>query len=341
MSNGPIHPSTIDGIKRYAKTLKISQGLTHAKALDAAATAGGFQNYIHARRKLEGAVASSSAHLAYISVSWRVRETKAMGQETLAVRLKAPLNELVKRHHLKVARHFRGLRFAAADHLSQDLTGSSQSEARRLACAAGRTLTFIETTGLRPSAGRRRAYPRGDFRNALPGHDHSSEWFDPATKAYVFVDEPYIRAVEGIAPERLAWADKHGWRIVRPAWAGMYNPDGGCELYLAADKTKGFDLDAAISALNSLTQPFVEADWNGRSEAIMPPFVSPAATPAPRSKPKPRAKSGPMATVGYRTMLSRKERRRPSTRMPVDAHAEVGRLLKSVIYDTRDRKRIL
>ena len=73
MSNGPIHPSTIDGIKRYAKTLKISQGLTHAKALDAAATAGGFQNYIHARRKLEGAVASSSAHLAYISVSWRVR----------------------------------------------------------------------------------------------------------------------------------------------------------------------------------------------------------------------------------------------------------------------------
>ena len=52
MSNGPIRPSTLDGIKRYAKTLKANQGLKHARALDAAAVAGGFQNYNHARRHL-------------------------------------------------------------------------------------------------------------------------------------------------------------------------------------------------------------------------------------------------------------------------------------------------
>ncbi len=92
--------------------------------------------------------------------------------------------------------------------------------------------------------------------NAVPGHDHASEWFHPATKAYVYVDEPYLRAVEDRVEERQAWADKYGWAIVRPNWLGMYSPDGGCELYLAADKAKGFDLAAAASALKRLAGTF-------------------------------------------------------------------------------------
>lgn len=343
MSNGQIRPSSIDGIKRYAKTLKTSQGVPHAKALNLAAAAGGFQNYTHARRLLEGQASSAAQHLAYISVSWRVRETNATGQEILTVHVKAPLAELVKSHHLKAARHFGAFHFAAPDHLSRDLVASSQSEARRDACAAARTLTFMEATGLRPSAGRSRAYPRGDASKAVPGHDHASEWFDPTTKVYVFVDEPYGRATDWISDERLAWADKHGWAIERPSWAGMYNPDGGCELYVAVDKAKGFDLAGPVAALNSLPPPFVEADWDGRSQAIFPPFVSPAAEAAaavPKPEPKPRAPRGPDATVGYHVVLSRNERRRPAKRMPVEAHADVGRLLKSVIYDCRERKRV-
>lgn len=54
MSKKPIRPSTLVGIKRYAKTLKASLGLKHAAALDAAAVAGGFQNFMHARRQLDG-----------------------------------------------------------------------------------------------------------------------------------------------------------------------------------------------------------------------------------------------------------------------------------------------
>ncbi len=342
MSNGPIRPSTLDGIKRYAKALKASQGLTHAKALDAAAIAGGHQNFAHARRQLGAVPASSAAHLTFISVMWRVGETKANGQEILIVRLKRPLAELVKPNHLKAARHFGAFKFSAADHLAHDLVASSQSDARRRACAAARTLTFMEATGLRPSAGHSRAYPRGDVRNALPGHDHASEWFAPATKAYVYVDEPYLRAVERRVKERQAWADRHGWAIVRPDWLGMYNPDGGCELYLTADKTKGFDLAVAASALNALPPPFVEADWDGRSEAMFPPFFSPSAEAAARARPerKPRARRGPNATVGYRMVLMRGERRRPARRMPVEGHMAVGRLLKSVIYDMRGRKSV-
>lgn len=334
MSNQPIRPSTLDGIKRYAKTLKTLHCLTHAEALDAAASAGGFQNFAHARNVLAANAGAPPGHLAYISVMWRERETKANGQEVLTVRLAVPLAVLVKPAHLKAARGFGAFKMATEDHLAHDLVASSRSDARRRACAAARTLEFMQATGLRPSSGGSRAYPRGSYSNAMPGHDHSSSWFDPVSRAYVYVDEPYQRAVDDRADERQAWADRHGWIIARSAWAGMYNPDGGCELYMAADKAKGFDIAKAISALDSLPAPFFEKAWDGRSEPMFPPFFSPAATQATSpTEPRPRARRGPNATVGYRTALMRSERRRPSPRMPIDGHTEVGRLLKSVIRD--------
>lgn len=341
MSTGPIRPSTLDGIKRYAKTLKADQGLQHAEALDAAAVAGGFNNYTHARRQLGDGAKPPPGFLAYITVSWRVRETKEKGQETLAVSLATPLDQLVKPPYLKSARHFGAFRFGAPDHLTHDLLASSQSDARRRVCAAARTLAFMEATGLRPSAGRSRAYPRGSISNAVPGKDHYSEWFDPAAKAYVFVDEPYSRAAEHVSQERLAWARKHGWEMVRTRWAGMYNPDGGCELYLAADKAKGYSLAPILAILDALPPPMIEANWNGESTPAFPPFISPASltrAAAPKADPKPRTKRSANATTGYRTLLSRSERRRPSKRMPIEAHAEVGRLLKSVIAKSYARQ---
>lgn len=343
MSNGPIRPSTIDGIKRYAKSLKTSLGITHARALDLAANAGGFHNFAHALRALDGSTPAAPGYLAFISVPWRMRETKESGQEILTVHLAAPLNELVKPGHLKALRFFGAFKLYAADHLNCDHVAGSQSRARRDACEAARALTFMEATGLRPSAGRSRCYPRGDFGNAVPGHDHHSEWFDPATKAYVYVDEPYKRAIEGISPERQAWALKHGWMLGHPKWLGMYNPDGGCELYLAADAAKGFDMDRAVAALNALPTPFAEANWDGHTEPMWPVFQSPAsqlAAARPKPEPKPLAKRSSNATVGYRTLFGRSERRRPAKRMPIEGHMAVGRLLKAVIYDMRGSRGI-
>jgi hypothetical protein len=340
MSNGPIRPSTLDGIKRYAKQLKADKGLKHAAALDAASVAGGFHNYAHARRQLEGGARRAPGHVAYITVDWRIRETNESGQETLAVRISIPLDQLVKPAHLKNARHFKGFRFAAADHLTDDFTAGSQSAARREACAAARTLVFMEATGLCPSGAGSRAYPRGSFSNVVPGHDHSSIWYDPAAKAYVFVNEPYKRGVEHISEERLAWARRHAWDIVRTTWPGMYNPDGGCELYLAADKAKGYGLARILAALDALPVPIVEADWNGESGALFPRFVSPAAkakVEVESREPKPRRKPGMRATVSYNGMFGG-NRRRPAGRMPVEAHAEVGKLLKSVLVETRNRR---
>jgi hypothetical protein len=96
-----------------------------------------------------------------------------------------------------------------------------------------------------------------------------------------------------------------------------------------------------MAALDALPPPIVEADWSGISAPLFPSFVSPAArakTVGPRPVPKTSGKRGPRATVGYRPPFSRNERRRPAKRMPIEAHAEVGKLLKSVIVKTRRRQ---
>lgn len=341
MSKKLIRPSTLDGIKRYAKTLKSSLSVTHAAALDAAAVAAGFQNFMHARRQLGEKSRTTPSHMAYVTTYWRARETGQSGQETLPVPLATPLDELVNPAHLRSARHFRGFRFGAVDHLTRNLNAASRSEARRLVCAAARTLAFMEATGLRPSAGHSRAYPRGSVQNAVPGKDHYSEWYDPKTRTYVFVDEPYTGGDQGIPQDRLTWANNHGWEIVRTSWAGMYYPEGDCALYLAADKRTAHRLEAMLAALDSLAPPFVEASWNGESAPVVPPFFSPAArakAQAPRPIQPPQGTRGPLATVPYRMALQRTERRRPAKRMPIEAHVEVGERLKSVIAECRDRR---
>lgn len=53
MSSESIRPSTMDGIKRLAKSIKAERGIKHLLALDAAAQSAGFQNFGHARNVLE------------------------------------------------------------------------------------------------------------------------------------------------------------------------------------------------------------------------------------------------------------------------------------------------
>lgn len=46
-------PSSLDGIKRLAKSIKAERGVSHREALELAARQAGFQSYTHARRRLE------------------------------------------------------------------------------------------------------------------------------------------------------------------------------------------------------------------------------------------------------------------------------------------------
>jgi hypothetical protein len=199
----------------------------------------------------------------------------------------------------------------------------------------------MDATKLCPSQGYSRAFPGGESSNTIPGHDHGSVWYDRNTRRYLFVDEPYEAAAEGRKLEREAWAKESNFVIVKPEWIGMYNPDGGSRLYLVADKTKGIPLSPVAAALNNLPAPIIESTWNGESEPMKPFFVSPgtvAKAAAVKDKPQtPHKLNGQRHSIEYvQTFVG--PQRRPVGWMPIEAHAEVGRLLKSVLVVVYNRK---
>ena len=344
MSTEAIHPSSLDGIKRLAKSLSTEHGIQHVRALDDAARAAGFQNFRHASNVLRQSAAPTRtrpAHRVYITVYWKDRKTGTTGRETLSLWLSVPWGELVtpaQLQHHRALMHFRG---EGTDHLARVNLEDSQSQARRQACATARTLQFMDATKLRPSKSHSRAFPGGRSVNAVPGRDHYSIWYDRDSKRFLFADEPYELAAQSKAKERAAWSAHHGFPIVKPDWPGMYNPDGGSRLYLTADAQKGVPLAPVVAALNALSPPIMESTWDGESAPFGPIFFSPGA-PLRNDTPRPkrdgaRKPSGARNSVQYmQTFVG--PQRRPKGRMPIKVHAEVGNLLKSVLAVSYHRK---
>jgi hypothetical protein len=61
MPNLIVRPSTMEGIKRLAKSIKREKNITHTKALDLAAQAAGFENFQHAHKTLHAGSAPRQA----------------------------------------------------------------------------------------------------------------------------------------------------------------------------------------------------------------------------------------------------------------------------------------
>lgn len=345
MSSEAIRPSTLDGIKRLAKSLKIERRIQHVRALDDAAQAAGFQNFRHASNVLRTTVPKAEHRLpgyrTFLTAYWKNRENGGSGRETLVLWLSERWGELITPLQLQNHRSLVNFRAEGSDHLARAHLLSTQSEARRTVCAAARVLHFMSATRLRPSKSLSRAFPGGRSDNAIPGRDHYSVWYDRETKRYLFADEPYERAVETKAWEREDWAQRYGFVILKSKWTGMYAPDVGSQLYLVADETKGIPLQPIAAALDKLPAPVVETAWTGESAPMLPFFVSPdtiAKAVAEKNKPKTLPKSNVQRnSVGYvQTFVG--PQRRPKGRMPIEAHAEVGRLLKLVLMATYYRK---
>lgn len=344
MSSENIRPSTIDGIKRLAKLIKVERGVRHAQALEAAARAAGYQNFRHASKSLSGGLATQvrrPRHHVYLTAYWKDKETGNSGRETLSLELPIPWGDLIAPSQLENHRALVHFRAEGADHLAREHLERTQSEARRAVCAAARALQFMGATRLRPSKSRSRAFPGGRSSNAIPGLDHYSVWYDRDTKRYLFVDEPYEKAAESKSAEREAWSAKHGFKVIKSTWKGMYAPDVGSRLYLIADTAKGVALEPVAAALDQLPPPIVEGAWNGDSAPMLPFFVSPGAiakkAAAKDKLPASRKSGGPHTSVDYvQTFVG--PQRRPKGRMPIEVHAEVGRLLKSVLTATFERK---
>ena len=152
----PSSPTTLNGIKDLAKTLKKAQGLQHARALDQAAVRAGYQNFKHARNRLGDrtpAPAPQASFPTWVTVAWRDPSGQG-GRETCLVVLTRPISELVTARQLTASHNLGGLIMAASDHLVGGQRASSQTGAQWEAGRAARTLQLMDATGLRrPPAG--------------------------------------------------------------------------------------------------------------------------------------------------------------------------------------------
>jgi len=341
MSTGTIRPSTLDGIKRLAKSLKTKQGIRHLEALDFAAIAGGFENFRHARNVLKTSEdRHQKAFRVFITAYWRDNKLSETGRETLTLWMDSPWDNFVTLSQMRFTRGLRNFRPAGPDHLIYRDTAISQQRARDHICAAARTLQFVEATKLRPT-GSVQAYPKGRTSNEVPGHDHGTSWYDPISKRYLLIDEPYGRSLED--KDRIAWAIKHNQRIELTSWTGMYYP-GGTEMFLISDLEKGIPLEPILSALEKLPLiPIVPETWVGESAPMLPFFLSPGTIDRQKASRKasslpntPKRPAKPRNTIGYYQTF-RGARRRPKGKMPIKSHEEVGKLLKSVIADAYHR----
>lgn len=304
MSVVSVKPTTLVGIKRYANQIKKAEGLSHTVALDRAAQAANFQNFRHAQRVLPAGEVRKprESHRLYLTSYWRDRVSGDRGRETLFVDLDVDWMQLIKPAKFANERTLSGFRVVAPDHFEAPTHADSQSSARRRVCAAVRTLRFIEATGLQPVKGYGRVFTGGVSVSDIPGRDHYSVWYQPETKRYVFANEPYEAAAKSAAAAREAWANANAIAIARPSWPGMYNPDGGSQLYLFSQTGRGVSLVDVVAKLNRLPPPMVEKAWNGTSADDLKIFFSPRQGEPVRPSSTRPAQAGSLRTRGRREM---------------------------------------
>lgn len=335
MLNTP--PSTLDGLKRHAKKLSKTLGIPLYQAQQQAAVFCGYPTFAVAQKSLAGnpppgtARIASPKHRLYVSTWWTDRETRQSGREVWWIDLSAPFSELLTPSQMRLPGAFARLTPLAEDHLFLDYRHDSQERARHYICLCLRTWQFADATKLRPSTTHSRVYPEGKCSNAIPGKDHYSGWYDPVSKGYVFVDEPYEPAALRKADARAQWAEQHQFDIAKPQWPGMYLPGGesGSRLYLVASKKNGPPLAPLVKALDQLPQPPVPEAWKGDSATGLSHFVSPGASTALSKKPAPPKKSGAQPPA---------PRGKQPNRMPIETHERLGGLLKIVNADTYMRE---
>lgn len=331
MLNHSIHPSTLGGIKRYAKQLKSSLNIPHHEALDRAAKAAGFANFAHANKQLRDTDSTSADFTLFLTSFWYDRRTKKIGRELLEVNLSKAFSDIITSQDLKRTSALSRFRLASPDHLVDDWINESQEVAIDLICKAVRAVRFIEHTELKPVKFTLAVFPASNEKNRLPGSDHSSFWCEPSTGQILYMDEPYIRAVEH--PERIDWAKKHNWNLQLSKWGGIYAPGRTC-MYLATDASTGFDFSGLMSKIDNMPVALTAELWGGKSELGHEPFYSPLCTSSQdkkRAVPKGsiyRADGG--KTLPMQRWNSPQNERRPNGVMSVNKHQLAARLIKAI-----------
>lgn len=325
-----IRPSTVDGIKQLAKKIKREQNVSHTAALDLASRQAGYENFVHARHQLS----VPRVFPVYMTVHWvaprgeRTPGAPWAGREMLRVDLSRPLPEVIAKHRVSEARGLEPFRMEYADHLEHLTNVSGQDGAHRRLLAAARSLRFMEVTGLQPVTIQAMREQANALRE-LPGRDHTSAWFDPATNAVLLLDEPYRASVVRQAQERAGWAATNGNRLLAPEWEGIYYP-GECVPHLVSKDAALVERVAA--ALSTLPPQIVPEPWPFPAGRNGEDFVSPQreADGKPR-KPRP----GPsyrdyMGATPYGGGAGIPSSWRPKQAMAVELHHRLGVLMQGL-----------
>lgn len=330
MSSTSAGPSTIDGIKRLAKTIKRERNIPHHQALDLAARAAGFENIRHAQDRLDHGPlpAASRGHSVYLTCYWATRG--ARGREVLQLQLSKPLAVLLTPSQVRRARNLGSFRFEFEDHLEREVDLDTQAGARNELFAVSRTLKFLAATGLRPTTTRTQEKAFSRFQS-LPGRDHPSHWWDPATSAWVYLDEPYHANVE----QRLEWAHQAGVQMIVPEWEGLYAPGMSAPYLFCENSGTAARLNTLLANLPKNAGTQESPKWTGESGNYFEPFISPARAMAGKSRklrPRPATpgveRAGALPYGANRGGMT--SRWRPAVRMPLEQHLIVGPLLHAL-----------
>lgn len=331
-----IRPSTVDGIKKLAKKIRRERNITHTEALESASRQAGYENFVHANRQLVGA-GTPRGFPAYLSVHWRIpRERNGeprhdgprAGREILRVNLAQPLSQIVAKHRVSHDRGLYGFRMEYEDHLEHLTNAQGKDRARKVLLTAARSLRFMEATGLQP-ASTKKYHDLMRPLEKMPGRDHQSQWFDPATEGYVFLDEPYAAALKNHSAERQRWLERNGLQMVAPEWEGIYYPGECLPRLVGPDGTL---LQRVADALAKV-QPVMEPEtWPHETGLCGDDFVSPkrqadAKPRRPRPGPSWRDHKGATPYGGAAGIPSRW---RPTKSMPIDLHQQLGPLMQKL-----------
>lgn len=337
MKSTTVHPSTVGGIKRLAKTLKRDRKLPHRVALNEASKAAGFQNFEHAQHALPQASGTARYPL-HITTYWRNQHGRS-GRETLSLVTRTRWDVELRPQDVGRARGLAGFRFDATDHLEQRSRAADQRSARRDVCAAARDIDFMEASGLRPAApGRSYAFQRAV--GSLPHFDHGRIWVDPSTDEFVLTEEPYD-SDPALDVARASWARLHLMSVVRCQWPGMHAPYMST-LYLVCRLEFDDELRNIARRVDALDPPFddelMRDEWPGASASADPVFVTQGRRNS--GKIKRALPSPPLAGQRRDSAIAFGShplamRWKPDRRLPIDDHIEAGRLLKALFVHGR------
>lgn len=336
MQTESIRPSTVDGIKQLAKKIKRERNTTHCDALNLASRQAGFENFVHAKRRLTtgqpavllAATGGKRVFPVFLSAHWAASHRddpelkRRAGREILRVDLDQPLSRVVAKHRVSAARNLGGFRMEYADHLEHMTNLPSLEVARKLLVDAASTLRFMQATGLQPVT---TAQQRAAFRTLrhLPGEDHTSQWIDPVSGSWVLLDEPYKASIASRVRERDKWVADQGLHMLSPSWSGLHYP-GECQPYLISSDLALLERTAA--ALTVPVKYSIPETWPHETGLNGDDFISPQrlADGKPRKpRPGPSYRDYKGATP-YGGAPGIRSKWRPAKAMPLASHRQLG-----------------